>query len=108
MCLKERDLFFMAILFFVTCGLYFIYWVMKTKNEMKCLGAYIPTAFLVVVPFANCYFWYQYSKAFTHYIKKDGEPVAYFLLLLLLPVIGMFVVQAIINDTIRAKLNKLD
>lgn len=101
MCLKERNLWVMAILSVITCGLYFIYWLVKTKNEITCLGAEIPTAFLVIIPIANIYFWYKYAQGFTDYIKKNGESVAYFLLLLLLPMIGMLVVQAAMNKAVR-------
>ena len=41
---------------FITFGIYFFVWHVRTKNEMNSKGAHIPTAWLLLVPFAN-YFW---------------------------------------------------
>jgi hypothetical protein len=101
MCLKERSLLGMFFLLIITFGFYWLYWSVKTKNEINCLGARIPTAFLVIIPFANFYFWYRYSQAFVTFVKKDSDPIAYFLLMSLLPVIGIFLVQDGLNDHIR-------
>jgi len=102
MCLKERSLASMVLLLLITFGLYFIYWSVKTKNEIKCMGTFIPTGLLIVIPFGNFYFWYKYSEAFVKHIKKDSDPVLYFILLAFVPIVGMFVVQSIINDFINS------
>lgn len=101
MCLKERSLVGMAILTVLTFGLYFIYWAVKTKGEINCLGGRIPTAFLVIIPLANFYFWYRYAQEYVSHVKKDSDPIAYFLLMALLPIVGFFVVQDGLNNHIR-------
>lgn len=68
--IKPRNLVIMAILTILTIGIYFIYWSIKTKNDLKRLGADIPTGIFVVIPIANIYFWYKYSLGYLHYIKK--------------------------------------
>jgi len=99
-CLRKRNLVVMALLTVVTCGLYYIYWSVVTKGELVCMGAKIPTAFLVIIPFANFYFWYKYSEGFVHCLQKTSDPVSYFILLALLPFIGMFIVQSKMNAAI--------
>ena len=39
----------------ITFGIYAIYWIVSTKNEMNKLGAKIPTALLLFVPIVNIY-----------------------------------------------------
>lgn len=68
--IKHRDLAIMAIFTILTIGIYFIYWSIKTKNDLKRMGADIPTGLLVVIPFANIYFWYKYSHGYLTHIKK--------------------------------------
>ncbi len=68
--IKHRDLVTVFILTIITIGIYFIYWAVKTKTELKRAGADIPTAFLVIIPFANIYFWYKYSIGYLTLIKK--------------------------------------
>lgn len=101
MCLQERNLVSMFFLSIITIGFYFIYWSVKTKNSLNCLGARVPTAFLIIIPIANFYFWYKYSEAFAQYINKNNNVVAYFLLMALLPFIGMFILQAQINEVVN-------
>jgi len=80
-----------------------LYWAVKTKNEIKCLGAQIPTAWLVIIPFAHFYFWFRYAEGFVGYVKRDSDSIAYFVLLALLPMVGMFIVQYRINQYIRSQ-----
>ncbi len=96
--MKHRDLVVMAILLLCTFGFYFIYWAVSTKNELNRMGAHIPTGWLIIIPFANFYFWYKYAQAFGQYIlKNDQAVVSYFLLLVLLPPVGMLIVQSHYN-----------
>ncbi len=78
-----RSIAKVAILMIVTFGLYSFYWTVKTKNELKKQGAEIPSAILMIIPFAHIYFWYRYSEGFVSYIKKGEEVIHYFLLALL-------------------------
>jgi len=40
----KRSLIKIYLLGIITLGIYFIYWLVKTKNELNELGAKIPTA----------------------------------------------------------------
>ena len=94
----KRDLVTMAILMIVTLGFYFIYWAIKTKNELKQLtGLYIPTGFLMVLPLVNFYFWYKYSIAYAKQVRNNDNYIGYFLLASLLPWAAIFIMQSEIN-----------
>lgn len=97
MIIEKRDLLKMLILTIITCGIYYIYWTVKTKTALTQLGAEIPTAFLMIIPLANFYFWYKYSVGFAKYIRNSDDYVGYFVLSAFLPVISMFVLQAEYN-----------
>ena len=94
---QKRELWVMALLMLVTFGFYFIYWAVTTKRELYRLGADIPTAWLLIIPIAHFYFWYRYADAFTTYIKKGADPIGYFLLMALMPIVGIFVIQYELN-----------
>jgi hypothetical protein len=101
---QRRDLVLMALLLVVTLGFYFIYWAVKTKHELCRMGAVIPTSWLVIIPVVNFYFWYKYVVAFTTFVKRGSDPIVYFLLMILLPIIGIFVIQNEFNK-IAAQVN---
>jgi len=44
MPLSRRSLIKVYVFGIITLGIYFIFWLIKTKNEMNSLGAEIPTA----------------------------------------------------------------
>jgi hypothetical protein len=94
---QKRDLFVVILLLVVTLGLYFIYWGVKTKGELCRMGAEIPTAWFLIIPFAHFYFWYKYAEAFTAFIKKGSDPVIYFLLMALVPWVGVIILQSEFN-----------
>lgn len=50
------------LLTFVTFGIYGIVWLVKTKNDLNKLGADIPTAWLLIVPFVSLYWFWKYSE----------------------------------------------
>jgi hypothetical protein len=95
----KRDLFKMAILLLITFGLYYFYWLVSTKNEINRLGAEIPTGWLLIVPIANIYFFYKYAEGFSHYVVHDrgAGSIAYFILVMILPIPAIFVCQSKLN-----------
>ena len=54
--ITKRDPTLVIIFTIITFGIYSIYWAVKTKNEINSLGADIPTAWLLIIPFGNFYF----------------------------------------------------
>lgn len=89
----------MAIIIFsiITFGIYSIVWTVKTKNELNSLGGQIPTAWLIIVPIANIYFWYKYAEAFSLNVKKDNNTILWFLLMLVISPVFMILVQIDLN-----------
>lgn len=95
----QRALWKMVVLMIITCGFYLLYWLVVTKQELNASGAQIPTAFLIIIPFANIYFLYTFAKAFCTLVLKNSQlTVAYFLLIALLPPIGALIYQSHINE----------
>jgi hypothetical protein len=98
--IQRRDMLFIALMLLVTCGFYYIYWAVKTKNEINSLGGHIPTAWLAIIPFANFYFWYKYAQDFVRYVLKGEQSsvISYFLLIAVLPIVGIFIIQSHLNE----------
>lgn len=96
---SKRSLLKMGVLLVITFGFYYFYWLVSTKNEINSLGAQIPTGWLLIVPVANIYFLYRYAEGFCHYVMQDkgAGVVSYFILVMLLPVVGIFVCQSRLN-----------
>lgn len=95
--MKKRSLPAVFILPFVTFGVYGIVWAVKTKNEMNSLGAEIPTAWLLIVPIANIYWYYKYAEGVERITGAKISTVTAFLLELFLGVIGNTILQSEFN-----------
>ena len=93
----KRSLLKVYILGIITLGVYFLYWFVKTKNEMNDLGAEIPTAWLLILPIANIYWLYKYAEGFSKVIKKDDNHVLWFLVFWLVTIITPAIVQSEFN-----------
>ena len=98
--MKQRSVAGVIILSIVTFGIYPIIWHVKTKNEMVEAGADIPTAWLLIVPIANLYWLWKWCGGIEHITKeKMTAPVA-FLLHVMLPLIGMAILQDTMNKSV--------
>ena len=86
--MKKRNPFVVALLGLVTFGIYTIYWCVKTKGELVERGGDIPTAWLLIVPFANLYWLYKYFKGAEKVTSGRVKGLAFFVLLLVLSVIS--------------------
>lgn len=95
--IKRRNPAFVLIMSLITLGIYAIYWTVKTKGEINSLGADIPTAFLIIVPFANFYFWYKYCEGFSTYVKKDNNGILWFILHIFIGFVTMIIFQVELN-----------
>lgn len=100
--MKNRNPFAVALLPLVTFGIYSIYWYVKTKDEMNTLGANIPTAWLLIVPFVNIWWLWKYSEGVEHVTGGKLSGVLAFILLWLLGSIGGAIVQDSFNHTAMA------
>ena len=101
MNITKRNPWAMVGLTIITFGLYMLYWLIVTKIELNEAGAEIPTAWLLIIPFGNLYFYYKFAQAFSQVVLKRGDEhtIEYFLLLLFLPLIGEIVCQIKMNKT---------
>lgn len=93
--MKHRSVAAVLLLPFVTFGIYSLYWMVSTKGEMKELGADIPTAWLIIVPFVNIWWLWKYSEGVEKVTNGKISGVLAFILMWLLGFIG----EAIIQDS---------
>ena len=82
---------------FLAFGIWGIVWLVQTKNEMKTVGAEIPTAWLLLIPFVNLYWFWLYSGGVAHVSNEKMSQVISFILLALLGVIGLAIIQDMFN-----------
>ncbi|MBQ2623458.1 DUF4234 domain-containing protein [Candidatus Saccharibacteria bacterium] len=95
--IKNRNIVAVYLLTIFTLGIYSIYWQVKTKEEIKSLGADIPTAWLLIVPIANIYWLYKYAEGYSSYVKKDNNGILWFIVFWLIPIIMPAIVQSDLN-----------
>ncbi|MGH7237186.1 MAG: DUF4234 domain-containing protein [Candidatus Saccharimonadales bacterium] len=100
--MKHRSpaaVFFLSI---ITLGIYSLVWQVKTKGEMNKLGANIPTAWLLIIPFVNFYWLWKYSEGVEKVTGGQQSTVLAFVLLFLLSIIGMAIIQSEFNKVSAA------
>ena len=91
--IQERGIAFVVIASLITLGIYTIYWSVVTRRDLVSRGGDIPTAWLIIIPFANIYFDYKYSKAAAKLFKKEGDWGVYFILFILISWVAVAVAQ---------------
>ena len=97
MNIKKRNPVWVIILSIITCGIYLIYWFVQTKEEMKSIGANIPSAWLIIVPIGNLYLLYRYCDGFSEYVKKDKLGIVWFLVAMTVFPVLPVIVQVELN-----------
>lgn len=100
--MKKRNPIAVALLPFVTFGIYGLYWEVKTKGEMNSLGANIPTAWLIIVPLVNIWWLWKYGEGVEHVTGGKLNGVLAFALIFLLGSIGGAIVQDSFNNNVSA------
>ncbi len=96
--MKNRNPIAVVLLSFITLGIYSIYWEVSTKGEMNKLGAEIPTAWLILVPFVNIWWLWKYSEGVEKVTGGKLSGILSFVLLWLAGIIGQAVVQDSFNN----------
>jgi flagellar basal body-associated protein FliL len=94
---KHRNVFLVYLLWIITFGIYAIYWLVSTKNEMNSQGASIPTAWLMIIPIVNIYWMYKYCEGFAVNVKKDNNTILWFILYLFVGFIMPAIIQIELN-----------
>jgi len=95
--IKRRNPVLVIIFGILTSGIYTIYWLVNTKEEINSLGAEIPTGWLLIIPIANLYFYYKYAEGFSINVKKDDNAIMWFLLLFFVAPVAMILFQVELN-----------
>lgn len=97
--MKHRSPIAVALLSLVTLGIYSLYWLVKTKDEMNKRGANIPTAWLIIIPFVSIWWTWKYSEGVEQVTNNKMSTVIAFILLFLLGSIGEAIVQHTFNES---------
>ena len=95
--IKKRNILLVYLFSFITFGIYAIYWLVKTKEEIKGLGAEIPTGWLIILPIGNLYWLYRYCEGFSTKVKKDDNTLLWFIVAILVGIVMPAIVQSELN-----------
>jgi hypothetical protein len=97
--MKNRSPLLVFLFSFLTLGIYSIYWLVVTKDELNKSGATIPTAWLIIIPFVSIWWLWKYSEGVEHVTNNKMSGVLAFVLMWLLGAIGYAIVQDSFNKT---------
>jgi len=96
--MKQRSLLAVVLLPLITFGIYPLYWFVSTKNEMNRLGANIPSAWLVIFPFVNLFWFWKWSEGAEQVTRGRMSTIGAFLITLFVPLVGHAIVQDSFNQ----------
>ena len=94
---EQRNPLMVLILIIITFGIYALVWMVKTKNEMNELGANIPTAWFIIIPILNIYWFWKYCEGFAIATQKM-EAIVLFLIYLIFSPAAVWIVQSGLNE----------
>ncbi len=95
--MQHRDPIMVILLSIITLGIYSLFWYVVTKNEMNTKGAQIPTAWLIIIPFVNIWWYWKFCEGVELVTNKGMGVAVAFLLLWLLGTIGEAIIQNELN-----------
>ncbi len=95
--MTRRSILVVILLTFLTFGLYSLYWLASTKNEMNRQGAQIPTAWLMIIPIVSLYWIWKYCEGVEQVSDRQMSGIVAFLLFFFLGAIGIAIVQTQFN-----------
>ena len=98
--MKKRNPIAVALLPFITFGIYAIVWMVKTKDEMVAKGAEIPTAWLIIIPLVNIWWEWKYCQGVEKVTGGKMSGVLSFILLVFLGCIGAAIIQDSFNKNV--------
>jgi hypothetical protein len=96
--MTKRSVIAVVLLTVLTCGIYGLYWLLRTKDEMVARGAEIPTGWLLIIPLAHFYWQWRWAEGVERVTRGRMSAVIAFVMTLLGP-IGMALVQATFNES---------
>ncbi len=95
--MQRRDPIMVFLFSVITLGIYSIFWAVATKDQMNAKGAQIPTAWLIIVPIVNFFWWWKFCEGVELVTNKGMGAAVAFLLILFLGAIGMAIIQNELN-----------
>ena len=95
--MQHRDPIMVILLSIITFGIYYLVWLVTTKNQMNTKGAQIPTAWLLIIPLVNIWWYWRFCEGVELVTNKGMQTVIAFLLLWLLGIIGIAIIQNELN-----------
>jgi membrane protease YdiL (CAAX protease family) len=99
--MKNRSLAAVILLPFVTFGIYTLYWFVSTKGELNAKGANIPTAWLLLVPVVNIFWYYKYFEGAEQVTSGKTNTIMLFLIgLLVTNLISSAIAQDAYNNLV--------
>ena len=104
--IKHRNPFLVLLLSLITFGLYTIYWLVSTTNELRNNTKSAPNPLLLLllfIPIVNIFmifvYYYKYSKAMNEFTEFSS--LALFLLLVFIGPVGILISQVLLNKKVQ-------
>ena len=98
--MTKRSVVAVIVLSLVTFGIYYLVWLVKTKNEMNKCGANLPTAWMLIIPILNLIWMWKFCGGVEYVTQGKSSQAVNFILLFLLSYIGAGIVQSSLNQAI--------
>jgi hypothetical protein len=94
---KERNPITVIVLMMCTCGIYMLYWLFVTSEELKELGATLPQVWFILIPGLNLYYLYKYLEEWHRIVKFEQDLIMVVIVMWLLSPLGVYWVQTELN-----------
>jgi hypothetical protein len=101
--MTHRKPFNVLLLSTVTLGIYQLYWSLAIKDEMNQKGADIPTAWLLLVPLVNVWWFWKWCEGVATVTRGEASTFGTCLSMCLLGPIGAYLVQSKLNGAAGAQ-----
>ena len=98
--MQHRDPIMLILLSIITFGLYSLIWLVTTKNQMNAKGTQIPTAWLLIIPLVNIWWYWKFCEGVEIVTNRGMETTIAFLLIYLLGPIGEAIIQNELNKVV--------
>lgn len=106
--MKNRSSIVYFVLSIFTFGIFYVYWLISTANEMKAKNADIPTNWFAIIPFVSIYWLFKYAKGVDQVTNHNMEAGLTFLLLFFFGPIWQIFVQNKFNQISSAPITNLN
>jgi len=97
--MRQRSAILVMFFTLLTFGLYGLHWLVVTKEEMNSERADIPTAWLLIIPLVNLYWYWKWCEGVEQVTRGRTSTIGAFLMIHCLSVVGMAIIQDSFNRT---------